>query len=81
VEIRTVLERIRPIDHKLKYQIDKLVKASVTGSIDSKDPSNFKANPANFASKVSTWLHNYLFVPSGLLRVWKTCKTWKNQGI
>uniref|UniRef100_A0A1B0D5Z0 Uncharacterized protein n=1 Tax=Phlebotomus papatasi TaxID=29031 RepID=A0A1B0D5Z0_PHLPP len=33
IEIRTVLEKIRPIDHKLRYQIDKLVKtAQVTPS-------------------------------------------------
>lgn len=46
IEIRTVLEKIRPIDHKLKYQIDKLVKTAVTGT-NNKDPSNFKANPDN----------------------------------
>lgn len=44
VEIRTVLEKIRPIDHKLKYQIDKLVKtAANTTNIN--DPTSFKANP------------------------------------
>ncbi|KAJ1531022.1 hypothetical protein ONE63_005853 [Megalurothrips usitatus] len=52
VEIRTVLERIRPIDHKLKYQIDKLVKAAVTGTTDTNDPSRFRANPDNFANKM-----------------------------
>lgn len=52
VEIRTVLERIRPIDHKLKYQIDKLVKAAVTGTADANDPSQFRANPDNFLNKV-----------------------------
>lgn len=46
VEIRTVLEKIRPIDQKLKYQIDKLVKTAVTGS-NSNDPTTFKANPDN----------------------------------
>lgn len=46
VEIRTVLEKIRPIDHKLKYQIDKLVKTAVTGA-DANDPIMFKANPEN----------------------------------
>lgn len=47
VEIRTVLERIRPIEHKLKYQIDKLIKTATTGTIDENDPSRFKANPAD----------------------------------
>lgn len=45
IEIRAVLEKIRPIDHKLKYQIDKLVKSAVTGATNADDPSSFKANP------------------------------------
>lgn len=53
IEIRTVLERIRPIDHKLKYQIDKLVKTAVTGTINSNDPSAFKANPDAFVDKIA----------------------------
>lgn len=28
-----VLEKMRPIDHKLKYQIDKLVRTAVTGNL------------------------------------------------
>ncbi|XP_053983086.1 neuroguidin isoform X2 [Hylaeus volcanicus] len=52
IEIRTVLEKIRPIDHKLKYQIDKLVKTAVTGTTNSDDPSNFKANPDALIAKV-----------------------------
>lgn len=46
IEIRTVLEKIRPIDHKLKYQIDKLVKTAVSGTNEN-DPTGFKANPEN----------------------------------
>ncbi|CAH0557532.1 unnamed protein product [Brassicogethes aeneus] len=46
IEIRTVLEKIRPIDHKLKYQIDKLVKSAVTGT-NAGDLTAFKANPDN----------------------------------
>lgn len=42
IEIRTVLEKIRPIDYKLRYQIDKLVKTAITGVSNSKDPINFK---------------------------------------
>merc|ERR1712048_1341523 len=47
VEIRTVLEKMRPIDKKLKYQIDKLVKLATTGGIQSNgnaDPLSFKPN-------------------------------------
>lgn len=42
IEIRTVLEKIRPIDYKLRYQIDKLVKTTITGVTNAKDPINFK---------------------------------------
>ncbi|EDX03856.1 GD23361 [Drosophila simulans] len=34
IEIRTVLEKIRPIDHKLRYQIDKLVKTATTWRLE-----------------------------------------------
>lgn len=47
IEIRTVLEKIRPIDYKLRYQIDKLVKTAVTGVSDSSDPILYKPNPDN----------------------------------
>ena len=52
VEIRTVLEKTRPIDQKLKYQVDKLVKAAVTGATSENDPTNYKANPDNMLIKV-----------------------------
>lgn len=52
IEIRTVLEKIRPIDHKLKYQIDKLVKTAVTGITNSDDPINFKPNPDALIGKL-----------------------------
>lgn len=54
IEIRTVLEKIRPIDHKLKYQIDKLVKTAVTGTINSDDPNNFRANPDALVAKLDS---------------------------
>jgi U3 small nucleolar ribonucleoprotein protein LCP5 len=53
IEIRTVLEKIRPIDHKLRYQIDKLVKTAVTGTTNASDPLNFKANPNNLLSQMN----------------------------
>ncbi|XP_042333382.1 neuroguidin [Sceloporus undulatus] len=53
VETRTVLEKIRPIDQKLKYQVDKLVKAAVTGALGENDPLRFKPNPNNLVSKLS----------------------------
>ncbi|XP_064640974.1 neuroguidin-like [Lineus longissimus] len=51
VEIRTVLEKMRPIDRKLKYQIDKVIKTAVTGALDNDNPLRFKANPENMVSK------------------------------
>ncbi|KAL8177195.1 UNVERIFIED_CONTAM: hypothetical protein K2H54_043198 [Gekko kuhli] len=53
VETRTVLEKMRPIDQKLKYQVDKLVKAAVTGALGENDPLRFKPNPGNLMSKLS----------------------------
>uniref|UniRef100_A0A096M6B7 Neuroguidin, EIF4E binding protein n=1 Tax=Poecilia formosa TaxID=48698 RepID=A0A096M6B7_POEFO len=53
VTIRTVLEKMRPLDHKLKYQIDKLVRTAVTGSLAENDPLQLRPNPDNFISKLS----------------------------
>ncbi|KAM6181663.1 neuroguidin [Erethizon dorsatum] len=54
VEIRTVLEKLRPLDQKLKYQIDKLVKTAVTGSLSENDPLRFKPHPSNMISKLNS---------------------------
>ncbi|KAF3836082.1 hypothetical protein F7725_028640 [Dissostichus mawsoni] len=53
VTIRTVLEKMRPLDHKLKYQIDKLVRTAVTGSLAENDPLQLRPNPENLISKLS----------------------------
>ncbi|OQV13797.1 putative Neuroguidin-B [Hypsibius exemplaris] len=49
VEIRTVLERMRPIEIKLKYHIDKSIKAASNdagkSSSSSSDPLSFRPNP------------------------------------
>lgn len=42
IEIRAVLEKIRPIDVKLRYQIDKLVKSAISGTSSTLDPLNYK---------------------------------------
>lgn len=44
IEIRTVLEKIRPIDSKLRYQIDKLVKSAISGNSSTLDPLNYKVS-------------------------------------
>ncbi|CAO3601334.1 unnamed protein product [Absidia cylindrospora] len=55
VELRVVLERMKPIETKLKYQIDKLVRTAVMGTQANKDsvndPMAFKPNPMNLMSK------------------------------
>lgn len=50
--LRTVLEKIRPIEHKLKYQIDKFISIAETGEARADDPLRFKANPSLLASKL-----------------------------
>lgn len=52
IEIRTVLEKIRPIDSKLKYQIDKLVTTAAVGLTSEDDPQSYHANPSNLVSKI-----------------------------
>ncbi|XP_028410028.1 neuroguidin-A-like [Dendronephthya gigantea] len=53
VELRTVMEKIRPIDQKLKYQIDKLIKIATTGLAGQEnDPLRFKPRPENLVSKL-----------------------------
>lgn len=53
IELRTVLEKIRPIDYKLRYQIDKLVKTAITGASSASDPSTFKPNPGNLIAQLA----------------------------
>nr|XP_022343323.1 neuroguidin-like isoform X1 [Crassostrea virginica] len=52
VEIRTVLEKMRPIDKKLKYQVDKVVRTAASGGTDSSDPLRYRANPDNLINKL-----------------------------
>nr|CAG4641344.1 EOG090X0IJO [Eulimnadia texana] len=52
VELRTVIERMRPMEHKLKYQIDKLVRLATSGTLPENDPLRFKANPSNLMNKI-----------------------------
>lgn len=53
VELRTVMEKIRPIDQKLKYQVDKLIKIATSGIVGQEnDPLRFKPRPENLISKL-----------------------------
>ncbi|XP_023661794.2 neuroguidin [Paramormyrops kingsleyae] len=53
VTVRTVLEKMRPLDQKLRYQVDKLVRTALTGSLAENDPLHFRPNPENLISKLS----------------------------
>ena len=54
-EIRVVLERIRPIEKKIKYSIDKLLAAPVTPSTSaSADPLQYRPNPLDLLSATTT---------------------------
>merc|ERR1719187_1276768 len=50
IEARTGLERMRPIDQKLKYQVEKLVKAETGLAPD--DPLRLRPNPDALVSKL-----------------------------
>ncbi|RWS25375.1 neuroguidin-like isoform X1 [Leptotrombidium deliense] len=47
VEYRTVLEKMRPINEKLKYQIDKLVNISKAETNNADNPLSLKPKPEN----------------------------------
>ena len=52
--LRTILEKLRPLETKLKYQIDKLVKAATVGAAQTDvNPLSFKPNPSGLVSKVA----------------------------
>ncbi|MBN3304435.1 NGDN protein, partial [Amia calva] len=44
---------MRPVDQKLRYQIDKLVRTAVTGSLGANDPLQLRPRPENLISKLS----------------------------
>jgi len=50
IETRTVLERLRSIDHKLRYQVEKLVRAANVNAQEGRtiDPLEHRANLDNF---------------------------------
>jgi Sas10/Utp3/C1D family len=58
VRIRVVLEKVRPLDQKLKYQIDKLLKAANTETLPEEQKDNeeeddaidYKPNPSNLVA-------------------------------
>ncbi|XP_049653551.1 LOW QUALITY PROTEIN: neuroguidin [Accipiter gentilis] len=51
LETRLVLEKLRPIEHRLKYQLEKLLQAAMTGGRGDNDPLRFRPDPANMAAQ------------------------------
>ena len=50
VEARTVLEKMKPINYKLKYRIDKLIRAANTGGLSADDPLSMRARPEDLVA-------------------------------
>ena len=48
MELRVLLEKVRPLDQKFRYQIDKSIRAA-TSAVNQEDSLSFKANPHDFA--------------------------------
>ncbi|KAI6650622.1 Neuroguidin [Oopsacas minuta] len=47
IKERVVLEKIKPLEMKTKYQIDKLVTLATRGSTSNHHPLSYKPNPSN----------------------------------
>ncbi|KRZ85527.1 Neuroguidin, partial [Trichinella sp. T8] len=54
VEIRTVIERTRPIEEKMNYQIEKLLKSVSSKTVGDVDPLGFKAQPEAMDDQVES---------------------------
>merc|ERR1712209_236269 len=50
VENRTVLEKLRPMEKKLKYQIDKYIRLADHAEASENDPLHFKPNLQSLAA-------------------------------
>ncbi|CAM0136355.1 hypothetical protein VKS41_006837 [Umbelopsis sp. WA50703] len=60
IELRVILEKMKPVEQKLKYQIDKVVRTALVGQQDNEmangrsavsDPLAFKPNPMDLINK------------------------------
>ncbi|KAK4805565.1 hypothetical protein QYF61_022600 [Mycteria americana] len=52
LETRVVLEKVRPVEHRLKYQLEKLLRAAMTGGRGDNDPLCFRPDPTNMVTQV-----------------------------
>lgn len=51
LETRVVLEKLRPLEQRLKYQLEKLLRAAASGGRGSDDPLSFRPAPSNMAAQ------------------------------
>ncbi|XP_064331566.1 neuroguidin isoform X2 [Phalacrocorax carbo] len=51
LETRVVLEKLRPIEQRLKYQLEKLLRVAAAGGRAHSDPLRFRPDPANMAAQ------------------------------
>uniref|UniRef100_M4C1L4 Neuroguidin n=1 Tax=Hyaloperonospora arabidopsidis (strain Emoy2) TaxID=559515 RepID=M4C1L4_HYAAE len=50
VRYRTLLERVRPLDRKMKYQVDKMLKVALSGGKDLDESLSYAPNPEQLAA-------------------------------
>ncbi|NWI50470.1 NGDN protein, partial [Calyptomena viridis] len=51
LETRVVLEKLRPLELRLKYQLEKLLRAATVGGRGPDDPLSFRPAPSNMAAQ------------------------------
>ncbi|XP_065715403.2 neuroguidin [Patagioenas fasciata] len=49
-ETRVVLEKLRPLERRLRYHVEKLLRAAATGGRDANDPLSFRPRPTDMAA-------------------------------
>jgi Sas10/Utp3/C1D family len=65
LELRTLLEKLRPLDSKLKYQTDKLLRLATTGAAaPESDPLSFRPNPEALVCVYFLCITSYLLTVS-----------------
>lgn len=50
LETRVVLEKLRPLERRLRYHVEKLLRAAATGGRDANDPLSFRPRPTDMAA-------------------------------
>lgn len=62
--MRVILERIKPLEEKLKYQIEKMVKATISGKSGETDKNHYRANLADLevSTRIDLRLFSFFFI-------------------